>query len=324
MWIRFNEQDLAAIMIDKTASVQGYYRKMSKKKASLLIRYLAAGYLLCVMIAWSQPAEAAKIQYKFRSWNGQVLKVFVTRPVGLAPDRPVVFILPGTGTDSSGYREQWHELAIEHDFLLVVPEFSQEGFPGADAINPQTSADVHGADRAGTDGSFSAIEAVFDDLRSRFHLSAKSYSIYGQSAGAELVHRTIFQLTRARVHRIVIANRGGYTLPDFERIFRSGPGASALDRDLLSHGLQLPVVVLLEQEDTNTGEGDQPLAAEAMAQRAQRLERGQAFFDSAQAAADELGIPFNWRLEIVRGVGRDSHLLAPLAIPFLLAVGPNP
>jgi len=297
---------------------------MPKKKASLLIRYLAAGYLLCVMIAWPQPADAAKIQYKFRAWNGPVLKVSVTRPVGLAPDRPVVFILTGTDPDTSGYREQWHELAIEHDFLLVVPELSREGFPGANAIMPESSADGQGSGRAGTDATSSAIEAIFDDLRSRFHLSTNNYSIYSRSAGTELVHRTFFQLPRARVHQIVIANVSGYTLPDFERIFPSGPGASALDRDLLSHSLQLPLVVLLEQEDTNTGNGDQQLTNEAMAQGAQRLERGQAFFDSAQGAADELGIPFNWRIEIVRGVGHDSRQLAPLAIPFLLAADPKP
>jgi hypothetical protein len=29
-------------------------------------------------------------------------------------------------------------------------------------------------------------------------------------------------------------------------------------------------------------------------------------------------VPFNWRLEVVKGAGHDNRLMAPAAIPYLL------
>ena len=96
-----------------------------------------ARYVLFVAVmalTWVNPLVAAKIQFKFDAWAGPVIRVFVTRPVGIAPDRPVVFVMHGVNRNADDYRDQWHALAIEHDFLLVVPEFSQRSFPDPENI----------------------------------------------------------------------------------------------------------------------------------------------------------------------------------------------
>ena len=146
-------------MIDKTTPVQGYYRKMSVHKAksktpgpynpgSRVLQYVAAGFVMFVVSAWPTAAHAAKIMYKFNAWNGPEMRVFVTRPVGLAPDRPVVFVLHGAKRNADEYRDQWHELAIEHDFLLVVPEFSERNFPGPESYNEESVFDEQGVLKA--------------------------------------------------------------------------------------------------------------------------------------------------------------------------------
>lgn len=316
-------------MIDKKALVLGYYRKMSAHKAksqkpgpyspgSRVLQYVAAGFLMFVVSAWSTAAHAAKILYRFNAWNGPEMKVFVTRPVNLAPDRPVVFVMHGVKRNAGEYRDQWHDLAIEHDFLLVVPEFSEKSFPGPEHYSQGNVFDEREVMRVESEWSYAAIEAIFDDVRSRFHMSADTYSMYGHSAGAQFVHRYIFHVPKARVSRIVVANAGWYMMPDFDVAYPYGLGHSAVDRSRLEPGLQLPVTILLGAEDTDTDQENLRRTPEAMAQGPHRLARGQAFFEAARATADQLGVPFNWTLHTVPGVGHDNRLMAPAAIPFLL------
>ena len=56
---------------------------------------------------------------------------------------------------------------------------------------------------------------------------------------------------------------------------------------------------------------------EAMAQGANRLERGLNFFNKGQQLARELGLGFNWRLEFVEGVAHSSARMAPRAADYI-------
>lgn len=280
-----------------------------------------------VLFSWAllfcaTPADAAKVQYLFKSWNGPAINVHLTRPAGLSPDRTVVFVMHGRGRNAREYRDQWHDLAIEHDFLLVVPEFSDRNFPGAERYNLGYVFARDGSLRAEREWTYAAIESLFDDVRSRYGLSAESYSIYGHSAGAQFVHRFIFHVTGARVAKVVVANAGWYMMPDATTKFPYGLEGSAVDRERLEQALQVPVTVLLGDRDNDPDHPSLRKAPPAMAQGEHRLARGYAFFDAARDAAAQLGVPFRWRLETVAGADHDNRLMAPAAIPFLLATEP--
>ena len=305
-------------MVENEAPVQGYYRMMSKTKARLVKRWIAAFCLLGFISAWPPPAEAAKIQYLFKAWNGPSLRVFVTRPVGLAPDRPVVFVMHGSERDAVGYRDQWHELANKYDFLLVVPEFRDRQFPGSESYSLGNVFDDQGRAREESGWSYAAIEAIFDDLHSRFGVSAETYSMYGHSEGAEFVQRYVLHVPQTRGHRFVAADAGQYMMPDFEEPFPYGLKRSVVDDTRLAGALRLPLVVLLEAHDTHSNDADLVEAPEAMVPGPIRLARGEAFFAKGREASERLGVPFNWSLERVEGAGNDSRFMAPAAIPFLL------
>jgi hypothetical protein len=179
-------------------------------------------------------------------------------------------------------------------------------FGGAGEITPESS------------WTYSAIEAIFDDARTRFSMSAERYSIYGHSAGAQFVHRFIFHVPAARVNRIVSANAGWYMMPDFETQYPYGLKGSAVDRNRLQNALQLPVTLLLGDRDTDPHHPSLRTAPEAMAQGEHRMARGVAFFEAAREAAAMLDVPFNWSLETVPGADHDNRLMAPAAIPFLI------
>ena len=84
-----------------------------------------ACWLLLVCLT-STSAVADKGQFTFDDWQGPVLRVFYSRPESLASDTPVVFVMHGVRRNADEYRDQWHDLAMEHGFLLVVPEFTAE------------------------------------------------------------------------------------------------------------------------------------------------------------------------------------------------------
>lgn len=292
-------------------------RPMSNRR-----KLISAVLFSWALLLWAAPVEAAKVQYLFKSWTGPAIRVYLTRPAGLAPERPVVFVMHGAGRNAREYRDQWHDLAIEHDFLLVVPEFSDRSFPGAERYNLGNVFARDGSLQDEREWTYAAIEPLFDDVRSRYGLSAESYSMYGHSAGAQFVHRFILHVSGARVSQVVVANAGWYMMPDAATEFPYGLKGSAVDRKRLEQALQLPVTVLLGDRDNDPDHPSLRKAAPALAQGEHRLARGHAFFETARNAAAQLEVPFGWRLEIVAGADHDNRLMAPAAIPFLLNTEP--
>jgi hypothetical protein len=243
-------------------------------------------------------AEAAKIRIEVETPGGVAQKVYLARPVGLAADRPVVFVLHGARRDADQYRDQWYALAEEHDFLVVVPEFSEADFPGAEGYELGNVYDAEGGVRPRSSWAFDVIEPIFDDLRRRFGMTAEGYSLYGRSAGARFAQLFLLHVPGARVDRAVVANAERYTMPDFALEFPGGLRGSAVGREELGRALQLPLTVLLGDADPEP--------------------HAQAFFDAARAAAVELKVPFGWRLAAVPGAGHDTMGMARAAIPYLL------
>ena len=277
--------------------------------------------LLMLASTWAGPAIAEKNQFDFSSWAGPEIRVFVTHPVGLATDRPIVFVMHGLKRNADDYRDQWHALAIEHDFLLVVPEFSKAGFSGSRRYNLGNVFEKDGSTVEEKNWSFSAIEPLFDEVRRRFSITTERYSLYGHSAGSQFVHRFIFYKPDARISRVVTANAGWYMMPDFEQAFPYGLGDSNVTREKLAKTLQLPVTILLGDKDNDPQHEHLRRTPEALAQGEHRLARGHAFYDSARTSAKQLNVPFNWQLITVPGVAHDNQLMAPAAMPYLIDTG---
>ena len=282
-------------------------------------RFFALCLLLLFLPGAGWSADDGKMQLLFDGWDGPNLRVFLTRPTGLAPDRPVVFVMHGMGRNADEYRDQWHELAVANDFLLVVPEFSEADFPGTDAYNLGNLSDASGAPTPRGRWSFSAIEPVFDEIRSRFELAAETFSIYGHSAGGQFVHRFLFHVPQARVGRAVAANAGWYTMPDFGIEYPYGLKGSAVTAEGLEKALTLPLTILLGDRDIDPAHDSLRRTPEALEQGKYRMARGFYFFDGGRRAAIEHGVPFNWHLSTVLGADHDNRLMAPAAVALLLA-----
>jgi poly(3-hydroxybutyrate) depolymerase len=280
-------------------------------------------WLFFVFLAFLLPLTAvadssAKVSFGFDGWEGPALRVFATRPPALTPERPVVFVMHGMGRNADEYRDQWHQLALKYDFLLIVPEFSENDFPGTDAYNIGNVYDQEGKPLPRELWSFSAIEPIFDAARARFGMTADAFSIYGHSAGAQFVHRFLFHVPEARVARAVAANAGWYTLPDFSIEYPYGLGGSRVTPEGLQAALSLPLTILLGDRDTDPAHESLRRTPEALQQGQHRMARGFHFFDAGRKAAVRDGAAFNWHLATVLGADHDNRLMAEQAARFLL------
>ena len=293
------------------------------QKTKVGAKQSSRAYLLALLLALSIPVpaaadSAAKVSFGFDDWAGPALRVFATRPSSLTPERPVVFVMHGMGRNADEYRDQWHQLALDYRFLLVVPEFSEIDFPGTDAYNIGNVYDQEGKPASRELWSFSAIEPLFDAARARFGMTADAYSIYGHSAGAQFVHRFLFHVPDARVMRAVAANAGWYTLPDFAIEYPYGLGGSRVTPEGLQQALSLPLTILLGDRDTDPAHESLRRTPEALQQGEHRMARGFYFFDSGRKAAVRDGVAFNWHLATVLGADHDNRLMAAQAARFLL------
>ena len=86
-------------------------------------------------VATAEDNADGRESFLFESWDGPALQIFLTRPPKLSANRPVIFVMHGQSRTAEQYRDEWHALALKHDFLLVVPEFSEENFPKSRKYN---------------------------------------------------------------------------------------------------------------------------------------------------------------------------------------------
>jgi hypothetical protein len=248
--------------------------------------------------------------------TGKTLPVWTYRPKSFTPDTPIVFVLHGASRNADDYRDNWVNLADENGFLIVAPEFAKVGFPKAWAYNLGNLARPFKAGdpvpfNPRKDWIFPIIDRVFAAVRMATGSRRTTFSMFGHSAGAQFVHRYLTFTGGPKVDIAIAANAGWYTLPTRAETFPYGIGRTALtDGDLRTlFGKRL--IVLLGEDDTRQGRSLRQ-TPEAMRQGPNRLARGKTYYETGRKTADKMGVPFDWRLVFVPGVG---HANAEMAEP---------
>ncbi|WP_407353830.1 hypothetical protein [Luteimonas sp. R10] len=279
---------------------------------------LAAAFATACASGSAMPVlPAGQGTYLFDGWAGPAVRVWYQVPERVTDTTPVVFVMHGRGRDADRYRDEWSGLAAEQGYILVVPEFSNAGFPKSRSYNHGNVFDGDGALVPRERWSFSAIEPLFDDIRRRTGTRVASYGIYGHSAGAQFVHRYVLFVPEARYHRAITANAGSYAMPDLSIAYPYGLAGAPADEATLRAALGKPVTVLLGTADNDPGHRSLPDDPGAKAQGPFRLARGEKFHATGKAAAKRLGAPFGWKIRYVEGVGHENGDMAIAAAPLL-------
>jgi gamma-glutamyltranspeptidase/glutathione hydrolase len=257
---------------------------------------------------------AGESSYEFSGWAGPPINVRLFVPANVAPDTPVVVVMHGWSREAQRYYDDWRAPGEEKGFIVVVPHFPQEEFPTANDYNQGHVFDADtGEIRQKQDWTFSAIEALFDDVVARIGGSQAHYTLYGHSAGSQFVHRFLYYMPEARVKRFIAANAGWYTMPDFDTEYPYGLEGAAISEEQLVAALEKDVILMLGREDLDSTDPNLRNTPEAKQQGTNRFARGLKMFAAAQKAADGLGIELQWQLRIVDDAGHDNSQIAPAA-----------
>jgi len=238
------------------------------------------------------------------------VRVFTYRPEGDITKMPILFVLHGTLRNADDYRDNWMEIADEHEVLIVTPEFSEEHFPGSRGYNLGGMFDEDGDPVDEEFWAYSLIEPIFDKVVDLANSEQTSYDIFGHSAGAQFAHRLFLFKEDLRTNHVISANAGWYTLPDFEIDFPHGLRNTALDQERLNRRLSSRLLLQLGEEDTDPEDRYLRTSDEAMEQGEHRFERGHYFRTAAEEIADEEGVELQWDIRVVPGVGHDNAEMA--------------
>lgn len=274
--------------------------------------FLAACTWLTLIVSNVEAAEAHE-HFDFVQ-AGRHVTVWFHAPPGATPQTPIVIVMHGVGRDGERYLEDWMPLSEQNKFLVVVPEFSKEQFPGEESYNSGNTVDKQGRPLPREQWSFSVIEPVFDAVKARTGNKSERYRLYGHSAGAQFVQRFVYFVPAARVDRIVSANAGWYMLPDLGVEFPYGLKNTPVTEADLRHALALPLTVLLGTADTDPVLHALRHTPESDAQGPYRLARGKFFYARATEAASRYKAAFGWRLAFAPDVDHDDARMAPFAV----------
>ena len=255
--------------------------------------------------------------FTFDGWAGPPLEVWYHRPEAVAADTPILFVMHGVKRDADRYRDQWSALARQRGFILVVPAFDEERFPGARSYNLGNVFDESGKPVPREQRSFAALEPLFDTVRQMTGTQVTTYDLYGHSAGAQFVHRYLMYVPDARVDRAIAANAGWYTMPMRDVAFPYGLAGAGVDEAALRRALQRPMTILLGTADNDPQHENLRRTPEAQAQGPHRLARGESFVAAGRRAAADRGIAFGWMLRRVEGVVHDNAGMAGAAADLL-------
>jgi hypothetical protein len=312
---------------DKIAAMRKNRRERSNAVLTMVLRAIAILVFGLTPVTATRASDAppdarlvigpGSLEFPFLSGDRQRrITVWYYRPANVALDAPVVFVMHGTSRTAKNYRKYWIPESERHGFILLVPEFSREQFPGGS----YSSGNVTGRDATNypeSQWTYTAIEDIFDAVRGANGFTAPTYDIYGHSAGGQFVHRLVFFKPGARYRVAVAANSGWYLMPDFGAVYPYGLSGSGIGKSQLAHALGRRVVVLLGGDDSDPDHPQLRRTPEAMRQGANRLERGHAFFERAKRAAAEMQIPFNWSIAMAPGVAHSNAQMAPYAAEYV-------
>lgn len=275
-----------------------------------------------VSLVADEPAPMApgKGRFVLDDWGGPSIPVWTYVPIGVDPtDLPIVIVMHGTRRDADRYRDEWSALAQVNQFVVAAPEFADADWGRAAGYNLGNVFREEGVDlQPEAEWAFSAIEPVFDAVRTQIGSSQSVYTLYGHSAGSQFVHRFLVYKPDARVKRYIAANAGWYTLPSFEEAYPYGLKGGEVTEDQLKIALGKDVVVLLGTLDNDPNHSSLRRAPEAMRQGPHRFARGITFYNVAKAQADALGVEFSWRVATVENAVHSNGQMALGAVPFII------
>ena len=260
--------------------------------------------------ALSEPGPQAIPFIDERGNPDRPLTLHTYRATSYRPDRPVVLVQHGMMRNGDEYRDFWIPSAERHGLLIVATTFSNEHYPEAESYNNGLVYDAEGNIRPRERWGYASLARIFGLLREAGVTSRETAHLYGHSAGGQFAHRLLSTQPHAPYAAVVAANPGWYSLPTLEKRFPEGLGGLGLGEADLVRLFAYPLLILAGDQDTDTADPHLPSQEEALRQGPHRYARAHNYLAVGRREAARLGVPCNWRLESVPGIGHDGAAMS--------------
>jgi len=271
-------------------------------------------------------------RYRFQDApTGKTINVWFSRPKDFNAKTPILIVMHGMNRDAKGYRNVCMAFTEKHRLMLLVPEFTDEDFPGDVAynhgnvfpkINPKDDPDTEDSETKRPNPkeqwTYGVIDRLFDDFVKREQSEQKRYYLYGHSAGAQFAHRLPLFVPEAKFKMVVPANAGAYTVPDQTADWPYGVRKTPVDdRQALERYFASPLFVLAGEADTDPEAKNLARSARADKQGTNRLDRAKFFFESARKTAETWKVPFAWKLRTVPEASHANRKMFEVAVEII-------
>ena len=250
--------------------------------------------------------------------NSRSITLNTYRPAHATANSPIVLVQHGVLRNGDDYRDFWIPAADEHGLVIIAPTFSNELWPDVVSYNNGNllATTDHGAlaDTAAATmpdtWSYTVVTRLVDDLKTSGLLANQPLYLFGHSAGGQFVHRLMSVLTPGVFTQVAAGNPGWYTLPLLELPFPEGLGGTPANADSLARLFASPLTILAGDQDTETNDPHLPSEPAALRQGPHRHARALHYYATAQVEAERRGLPFNWQLHSIAGIGHDGQAMS--------------
>lgn len=258
------------------------------------------------------PGGSASIPYVDPFNPDRPLVLECHRPATHTPDKPVVIVQHGMTRNGNEYRDAWVPAADRHGLLIVAITFGEPWRGSGPYNNGHVQVD-DGTVRPREAWSFAIPSRVFALLRAAEVTTRDTTYLWGHSAGSQFVHRLLATQPHGMFEAVGAANAGWYSEPTLDRAYPEGLGGIGLTRDDVVRYLAYKLIIFAGDRDIETGDDNLPKHAAAMQQGPHRFARAHYFLERGRAEAATLGVPCNWRIIVVPGVGHAGMRMSTFA-----------
>ena len=270
-------------------------------------------FLLLVLPIYVSSLEVKQVTFAY--WDKPDVEIFYITPEEINEYTKVIFVIHGNTRNAEDYLSAWIPHVLNKNVIVAAPQFTKTDFRYFFLLEMAESSGKVNNNRS--DYINNSISLFFNYIKSKFSLTAKTYSMFGHSAGAQFTHRYMLLSKDKRISNAVVANAGWYTFINNAK-FPYGIKSSPIiisDEDLRWF-MSNKVNLLIGSEDVGSKSVNSSKGAKL--QGITRVDRANNYFNSLITSAEDKNYAFRWNYKVLDNIDHDFKKVTPYAANILL------